>query len=69
MKARNLIDLEDISLEDIDEIIHLAGMIKANPSIFTDACHGKIMATLFYERQQELRCRLKPPCFVSAARL
>jgi len=49
MKARNLIDLEDISLEDIDEIIHLAGMIKANPSIFTDACHGKIMATLFYE--------------------
>lgn len=33
MKARNLIDLEDISLEDIDEIIHLAGMIKANPSI------------------------------------
>ena len=28
MKARNLIDLEDISLEDIDEIIHLAGMIK-----------------------------------------
>ena len=65
MKARNLIDLEDISLEDIDEIIHLAGMIKANPSIFTDACHGKI----FMSRQQELRCRLKPPCFVSAARL
>lgn len=49
MKAHNLIDLEDISLEDIDEIIHLAGMIRANPSIFTDACHGKIMATLFYE--------------------
>ncbi len=49
MQARNLIDLEDISKEDLDEIIHLAGMIKANPSIFTDACHGKIMATLFYE--------------------
>lgn len=49
MKAHNLIDLEDISLDDIDEIIHLAGMIKDNPSIFTDACHGKIMATLFYE--------------------
>ena len=49
MQARNLIDLEDISKEDLDEIIRLAGMIKANPSIFTDACHGKIMATLFYE--------------------
>ena len=49
MQARNLIDLEDVSKEDLDEIIRLAGMIKANPSIFTDACHGKIMATLFYE--------------------
>lgn len=49
MQAKNLIDLEDISQEDLDEIIRLAGMIKANPSIFTDACHGKIMATLFYE--------------------
>lgn len=49
MQARNLIDLEVVSKEDLDEIIRLAGMIKANPSIFTDACHGKIMATLFYE--------------------
>ena len=49
MQARNLIDLEDVSKEDLGEIIRLAGMIKANPSIFTDACHGKIMATLFYE--------------------
>lgn len=49
MQARNLIDLEGLSKEDLDEIIRLAGMIKANPSIFTDACHGKIMATLFYE--------------------
>ena len=49
MQARNLIDLEDISQQDLDEIIRLAGMIKENPSIFTDACHGKVMATLFYE--------------------
>lgn len=49
MQAKNLIDLEDISQQDLDEIVSLAGMIKENPSIFTDACHGKIMATLFYE--------------------
>ncbi len=49
MRTHNLIDLEDVSKEDLDDIIRLAGMIKANPSIFTDACHGKIMATLFYE--------------------
>lgn len=49
MQAHNLIDLENVSKEDLQEIIHLADMIRANPSIFTDACHGKIMATLFYE--------------------
>lgn len=49
MRTRNLIDLEDISKNDLQEIIRLAQMIKAHPSIFTDACHGKIMATLFYE--------------------
>ena len=27
MQARNLIDLEDVSKEDLDEIIRLAGMI------------------------------------------
>lgn len=49
MQAHNLIDLETVSKSDLQEIISLAGMIKENPSIFTDACHGKIMATLFYE--------------------
>ena len=49
MQARNLIDLADMTKEDLAEIILLAGMIRDNPSIFTDACHGKIMATLFYE--------------------
>lgn len=47
MQTHNLIDLEDISKSDLQEIIRLAQMIKAHPSIFTDACHGKIMATLF----------------------
>ena len=49
MQTHNLIDLEDISKADLQEIIRLAQMIEAHPSIFTDACHGKIMATLFYE--------------------
>ncbi len=49
MQARNLIDLADMSRGDLKEIIRLAGMIRQNPAIFTDACHGKIMATLFYE--------------------
>lgn len=49
MDLRNLICLDRISKDDLDEIISLAGVIKENPSYFTDHCHGKIMATLFYE--------------------
>jgi len=49
MNARNLIDLDNISQSDLDEIIRFAGVIKENPSYFIDDCHGNIMATLFYE--------------------
>lgn len=49
MNTRNLICLDSVSGRDLSEIISLAGVIKENPSYFTDHCHGKIMATLFYE--------------------
>ncbi len=49
MNARNIIDLEQISQSDLDEIIRFAGVIRENPSYFIDDCHGNIMATLFYE--------------------
>ncbi len=49
MNARNLIDLDQISQSDLDEVIQLAGVIKENPSYYIDNCHGIIMATLFYE--------------------
>ena len=49
MNIKDLIDLENVSKEDLNEIIRLAGVIKENPSHFIDRCHGKIMATLFYE--------------------
>lgn len=49
MNARNLIDLDHISQNDLEEVIRLAGIIKENPSYYIDDCHGNIMATLFYE--------------------
>ena len=49
MNARNIIDLDDVSQSDLSEIIRFAGVIKENPSHYVDYCHGKIMATLFYE--------------------
>ncbi len=49
MQARNVIDLDQLSQGDLDEIIRFAGVIRENPSHYIDDCHGNIMATLFYE--------------------
>lgn len=49
MKIRNLIDFNDMSLEDWDELYRLAVRIKKSPAEYRDVCKGKIMATLFYE--------------------
>lgn len=45
----NLVDLNDYSLAEWDEIVALAQSIMHNPQRYTAACKDKIMATLFYE--------------------
>lgn len=45
----HIIDLESLSFSDLYEIIHLAEKIMADPAKYSEACKGKIMATLFYE--------------------
>lgn len=49
MNERHLIDLDNYSLSEIDEILELAQMIMKKPQYFTASCHGRVMATLFYE--------------------
>lgn len=49
MQLNNLIDLDQLSLAEIDELIHLANKIRSNPWAYRESCRGKIMATLFYE--------------------
>ena len=49
MKLRNLIDFNDLTLGEWDELYELAVRIKKNPAEFRDRCRGKILATLFYE--------------------
>lgn len=49
MLKRHLIDLADASVEDWNEITRLAGDIARHPHYYSHACHGKILATLFYE--------------------
>jgi len=45
----HLIDLNDFSKSQWDEIINLGEKIMANPHIYEASCRGKIMGTLFYE--------------------
>lgn len=49
MQMNNLIDLDQLSLGEIEELIQLANTIRSNPWAYRESCRGKIMATLFYE--------------------
>lgn len=49
MELRHLIDFNDISSEDWDELCALAGDIIKAPHRYAGACAGRVMATLFYE--------------------
>jgi len=46
---RDLIDFNDMSLEEWEELRKLAFRIKKAPAEYRDVCKGRIMATLFYE--------------------
>ena len=49
MKHRHVIDLEDLTFAQLQQVIELAGKIKADPAKYSHVCDGKILATLFYE--------------------
>lgn len=49
MTQTHLIDLDSLTLDQLDEIIDMASRISKHPQHFTNACKGKILATLFYE--------------------
>lgn len=49
MKTKNVIDLTDLSHQELTDIIKLANEIRERPKDFGDVCKGKILATLFYE--------------------
>lgn len=46
---RNLIDITDLTVQEIDELIATACDIIANPDKYCDACRRKKLATLFFE--------------------
>ncbi len=52
---RHLIGIEDFSNEEIDSLIATAEDIIADPKKYSEVCHGKKLATLFYEPSTRTR--------------
>ena len=52
---RSLIDILELSLEEIDSLIETAVDIKNNPAKYSDRCRGKKLATLFFEPSTRTR--------------
>ena len=52
---RHLIDIRDLSLEEIDQLLDRAEDIIANPKKYSECMHGKKLATLFFEPSTRTR--------------
>jgi len=55
LKGRHLIDPNDFTLEELDEVFDLAGRIISNRDAFGSICKGKILGTCFYEPSTRTR--------------
>lgn len=54
-KTRNLIDIKDLSKEEIDKLIKVANDIINHKEKYSHKCDGKILATLFFEPSTRTR--------------
>ena len=52
---RSLINILDLSVEELNQLMDVADDIIANPKKYSEACHGKKLATLFYEPSTRTR--------------
>ena len=53
--SRSLIDILDFSVQEIDELINMALDIVKSPEKYSEKCHGKKLATLFFEPSTRTR--------------
>ncbi len=51
----HLIDIQDLSIQEIDAMLDLADRIVANPETYAEACRRKKLATLFFEPSTRTR--------------
>ena len=52
---RNLIDIMDLTVEEIDGLIDVAADIVKHPDKYSEKCKNKVMATLFFEPSTRTR--------------
>ena len=52
---RSVIDVTDLSAEELNELIDTAQDIIAHPAKYAEICHGKKLATLFFEPSTRTR--------------
>lgn len=52
---RSVVDIKELSVEEIDELLATANDIIANPAKYSEMCHGKKLATLFFEPSTRTR--------------
>ncbi|MBR5539631.1 MAG: aspartate carbamoyltransferase, partial [Clostridia bacterium] len=52
---RSLIDIKELTVEEIEELIATSEDIIANPAKYCEACRGKKLATLFFEPSTRTR--------------
>lgn len=52
---RHIIDILDLSTEEIEELLNVAEDMMADPAKYANACRGKKLATLFFEPSTRTR--------------
>lgn len=55
LKGRHLIDPNDFTLQELQQVIDLGLKIYETPAKYADVCKGKILGTLFYEPSTRTR--------------
>jgi aspartate carbamoyltransferase catalytic subunit len=55
LKGRSLVEPEDFSIEEMDCLFSLAEKIEKDEKYMRESCHGKLLATLFFEPSTRTR--------------
>jgi len=55
INGRSLVEPEDFTIDEMENLFQLAEKIEKNDKFLRDSCHGKLLATLFFEPSTRTR--------------